>query len=245
MTADLRFSEAYARVIGEKCADTGIGTLGEKAIHKTLKLYYEPDESKHEIEVLGSVADVLSENGIIEVQSSNFKYLVPKLEKFLPQYPVTVVYPIVARTSIRYLDKETGQVSPPRRSPRIKTVHDSARELSAISGFISDKNLTVKIVFLECEEYRLKREGKGSRKDRIDRIPIGIRSELSLKGKEDYSVFLPDSLGESFLAKDYYKAIKSRSRYNYYCLKLLTDLGVIARSGKDGRAFVYTRMNSQ
>ena len=97
MTADLRFSEAYARVIGEKCADTGIGTLGEKAIHKTLKLYYEPDESKHEIEVLGSVADVLSENGIIEVQSSNFKYLVPKLEKFLPQYPVTVVYPIVAR----------------------------------------------------------------------------------------------------------------------------------------------------
>lgn len=242
MTTDIRFSEAYARVIGESYADTGIGSLGEKVIHKTLKLYYEPDPTKHEIDVLGSVVDVMNDDGIIEVQSGNFKYLVPKLKKFLPLYHVTVVYPIVSRTTIRYLDKETGQVSAPRRSPRIKTVYDTARELSSISEFVPHENLTVKLVFLECEEYRLKKDGKGTRKDRIDRIPTGIHSQLTLNGRADYSVFLPDTLGEKFLAKDYYKTVKSRSRYNYYCLKLLTDLGFLRKAGKVGNAFVYERV---
>ena len=244
MSYDYRFSQAYARVIGEECADSGIGTLSERVIHKTLKLYYEPCEENHEVKVLGSVADILSEDGIIEVQNGNFKYLVPKLRKFLPNYPVTVVYPIVARTSIRYLDKKTGQISPPRTSPRTKKLYDAARELCAISEFIPHPSLTVKLVFLECEEYRLKKEGKGSRADRIERIPKGIISELTLKEREDYYAFLPDTVGTQFLAKEYYKAIRSRTRYNYYCLKLLVNLGIISQTGKEGRAFVYTRNES-
>ena len=49
----------------------GIGTLGEKSLHAALKLYYEPDSSRHEIPVGQYVADIVNEEGIIEIQTKH------------------------------------------------------------------------------------------------------------------------------------------------------------------------------
>ena len=43
------FVKAKDRIIGKAHNNKGIGTLSEKTLHAVLKLYYEPDEDKHEV----------------------------------------------------------------------------------------------------------------------------------------------------------------------------------------------------
>ena len=54
------FISARSKVLGEVSvlSASGIGTLAEKTLHRTLKLALEPDEAYHEIEFLGSIADI-------------------------------------------------------------------------------------------------------------------------------------------------------------------------------------------
>ena len=72
----------------------GIGTLGEKAVHAVLKFYYEPNRECHEIKCGDFVVDILSEEHIFEIQSRGFERLISKLDAFLRDYFVTVVYPV-------------------------------------------------------------------------------------------------------------------------------------------------------
>ena len=77
-----RLISAISRVTGTE-EKNGIGTLSEKPLHKILKYYFEPDESKHEIKVFDSVADVFDGNEIFEIQTGGFLPLVKKLKKTL------------------------------------------------------------------------------------------------------------------------------------------------------------------
>lgn len=88
-----RFTAAKERIIGKNRERNGIGTLSEKTVHAVLKHYYAPDESQHEIPVEGCVADIFNGKEIIEIQTRSFDRMRPKLERFLPLYPVTIVYP--------------------------------------------------------------------------------------------------------------------------------------------------------
>ena len=241
---NVRFQNARARALGEETSEKGIGTLSEKLIHRILKLYYEPDEGCHEIEYLGSVADIKNENGIIERQTRAYQNLKPKLKKFLENDRVTVVCPVLNEIKISTYDKATGEITT-RKSPRKKGLADAAIELYRIKEFLTDAYLTVKLVFLSVEDFREKNEDNKKRPvrdTRIERIPNRIISEIPLRTKEDYRIFLPDTLPEEFLAKDFYKAVRSRTRYTYYALKLCEYLGFIECAGKEGRAFVYRRI---
>ena len=243
-----RFSNALARVSAEEELSTGIGTLSERSIHKVLKLYYEPNTDNHEIEVSGSVADILNSDGITEIQRANFSYLVPKLRRFLPEYNVTLVYPIIGRKNLSWLNPMTGELTEKRRCPGGKTVYDTAYELYKIRDFLGDSRLTVKVVILECDVYK-KLDGYG--KDRkkhaslIESKPRRIIEEITLKSASDYRIFLPDGLGGDFTAEDFHRAAKSRSRYSYYSIRLLEHLGFVARCGSKGRAFLYTLLPTE
>ena len=109
MTEEERFECAKNKIIGKVRDRNGIGTLSEKSLHAILKNYYEPDESRHEISVEGSVADVFTGTEIIEIQTRNFDKMRAKLDKFLPLYPVTLVYPIPREKRIIWIDEETGE----------------------------------------------------------------------------------------------------------------------------------------
>ena len=69
-----------------------IGTYRERSQHLILKHYFEPDSDRHEIPLEGYIADIYSEAGVIEIQTSSFGALQSKLEAFLRNYPVTLVY---------------------------------------------------------------------------------------------------------------------------------------------------------
>ena len=242
MTSHADFAAARNSVLAEIPSDGGIGTLSEKMMHKILKLYIEPDADNHEVAYLGSVADVKNDDGIFEIQSSNFSYLIPKLRKFLTSDKVTVIYPIVGSKTVLWIDKESGEITAPRKTTRQGRATDVYYVASAISDFIPHENLTLRVIIMSAEEYKYL-DGYGqSRKKRatkIDRIPTGIEQEISLHTVDDYASLLPP-LPDIFTAKDFSSALRLRGRRASYSLSFLRRIGVIIQTGKRGRAYLYT-----
>ena len=117
-----RFQEA-CRLITQDRARSGIGTLGEKTLHAVIKHYLEPDERCHEIRVGGYIADICREGEICEIQTRQLYRLKKKLEAFLLERSVTVVYPIASGKRLIWIDEETGETTRPRRSPKRRTPH--------------------------------------------------------------------------------------------------------------------------
>ena len=107
-----------ALCLQEQAADGGIGTLGEKRLHRVLKTYFEPRAACREQPFAGYVADILNEEGVTEVQTRNYGALRKKLDAFLPLGPVRVVCPLPARKWISWVDPATGEISARRPSPK-------------------------------------------------------------------------------------------------------------------------------
>ncbi len=243
---NLTLSNARLSVLSEsEDRAGGVGTLSEKMLHRILKYCIDQNPANHEVEFLGSIADVKNDNGIFEIQTRSFDKLAPKLARFLPENRVTVIYPIEAEKTLRYVDKSDGSITDPKRSPRHLCIYDAAKELRQISSFIGHRNLTVKLIFLRVEEFRLL-DGKGPGKTRgatkLERLPVEIISEIDLKAKTDYRSLLPGELPDSFNAAEHARLIKRRSRDAYNSLRLLLDLGLLSRE-RVGRAYVYRRNN--
>ena len=240
-----RFKRAAARAIEEtEGGFLGIGRLSEKVMHRTLKLYYEPDEAYHEIELAGSVADIKNEWGVTEIQRSNLAYMLPKLERFLPHCNVRVVHPIDVRHRVRWLDRETGEISPAGRPVTGKRPQDVALEIYKIREYIGDPRFELVLLCIECDEYRAldgwdKTRKKGA--SHLESIPRELVDEIIIREPSDLLTLLPDTLGASFTEKEFRRAIKSRSRYSYYTLRLLVDFSLLSRH-KEGNKYVYTRI---
>ena len=64
------------------------------------------------------VADIVGENGIIEIQTRGFDRLGRKLDAFLEAARVTVVYPVVPKRGLCWVDPETGEIFEKRKSPK-------------------------------------------------------------------------------------------------------------------------------
>lgn len=107
----------------------GIGTLQEKSMHRIIKHYIENDERYHEVKTLGYVADILVDDRIYEIQTANFNKLRPKLNRFLEKYDVTICYPIPRYKYLSWINVETGEISPKRKSPKVGTPYTIFPEL--------------------------------------------------------------------------------------------------------------------
>jgi hypothetical protein len=90
-----RFIETKETVLATEREQNGIGTLGEKSLHRILKSYYEPLGALHEQKLGRYVADILNEDGVIEIQTRSLSAMRKKLEAFLEVTHVTVVHPVV------------------------------------------------------------------------------------------------------------------------------------------------------
>ena len=237
-----RFAEAARRVAMEEKISDGFSVYAERAVHKTVKLYLEPRAERHEIPLLGGVADIFGDDEVIEVQTGAFTPLLPKLRRFLPHYKVTLVHPYAIHTVHKWLDPETGEISSPKARGSARTLYSVCRELYGIRELIGNENLRVVILAYECEEFR-KLDGWDKSHKRgatlLAKMPTRLVGELRLYTAEDYREFLPEGLPQRFTRKEYMKLIKSRSRYDGVCLKLLESLGIIRLAGKEGRAHVY------
>lgn len=237
-----RFEAARNKIIGGERNPKGIGTLTEKTVHAVLKNYYQPDPSKQEIPIGNLVADIFTGEEILEIQTRNFFPLRKKLEAFLPDYPVTIIYPLPYQKWVIWIDEETGELTPKRKSPKTGSLYDAFKELYKIKDFLSHCHLTIKVVFLDMEEYRLlngwsRDRKRGSR--RYDRIPLSLVEETTLTCPEDYLQLLPYGLEEPFSVKTFAKAVKIKQDRASQILQILYQFNLVERIGKKGNAYLY------
>ena len=241
----LRFEQAKEKIIGKDRQRLQIGTLSEKTVHAVVKHYYEPDEDKQEIPIEGLYADIFTGNEIIEIQTRSFDQVRKKLDRFLPEYPVTVVLPIPDTKWLIWIDEETGELTKPRKSPKKGSEYAAFKELYKIKPYLKKEGLTIVLLFLDMEEYRLlngwsKDKKKGS--SRYDGIPLRITREVRFESPSDYQILIPDSLEGEFTCAEFAKAAKINSRQANLVLNILFYLDVVKRTGKRGRAFVYEKV---
>jgi hypothetical protein len=209
-----------------------IGILNEKSVHAVLKRYFEPNADSHEIKIGGFVADIVGENGFIEIQTGSFDRLKRKLEAFLAVTHVTVVYPIVVKK--RVVNISTGKTY---TSPKKGTIWSFLSEVGKLKDLVKHENLSFCLCLISADEIRT---GTGRKSAKLDRIPTGLIDEIRLENISDWHIFT-DSLPEIFTMKDFEAASKLRGMDAWTALKGLCNAGIAVQNGKCGNAYLYEK----
>lgn len=236
------FRNICDQMIGVEKTRVGIGTLGEKTIHVVLKHYLVPRTEYHEIKCNGFIADIMIDGEIIEIQTANFNVLRKKLEVYLFEYEVTIVYPIPAIKWLIWINQETGELTNRRKSNKKGRIGHIFPELYKIKTFLSNPRLHLRIIMLEVEEYRLLSGWSLDRKKgstRFDRIPLRIMEDIMIDTVEEYKQFLPDSLPQQFISKEFSKSSGLSTKQVQCALNVLTYVGILEKIGKQGRSILY------
>lgn len=241
-----RFSRLLAQPMESMHISAGVGTLSEKYLHAFLKHYYEPDEDCHEVGIGKFTADICRDMSIIEIQTRSLDKLREKLEYYLLEgYSVNIVHPLPHVKWISWVDPESGEASPKRRTGKKGCYFDALWELYKIKYFLDWDRLKVTLMLIDMEEYR-NLDGCGAKKKRRstrkDRIPVKLYDVETLEVPKDYErLFLPDSLSVQFTAAEYAAAAGLRKDGVFTPLNILQYMGVINVAGKEGRRYVYRR----
>ncbi len=223
--------------------DSSIGTIGEKALHAIIKSYYDDDKDNHEVDVCGFVADIKCGDKIIEIQTSSFDRLNKKLEKYLNDYDVTVVYPIALNKNIIWIDPQTGDVVAKNKSNKRGRATEFLFEASKIRGYINNDNLHFEILLIDMDEYKLL-DGYGPDRKRrctkLYKMPSELRECVVINGADDVRKILPPEITDGrFTFAEFEKYIKMKDRRARYSLNTLIEYGIVREVDKSGRAKIY------
>ncbi len=237
------FELAKRKVLREVRENMGIGTLSEKTLHAVLKLYYCPDRDMHEVGMGNYVADIYNGDRIIEIQTHDLGRLRPKLNYYLSEYKVTVVHPLIREKRLILIDEVSGEHSKPRKSPRKGNIYEVFIELYRILDYLKNPNLEIRILLTDVDEYRI-RDARVKRgrlvSSRFDRVPTNIEDEIIIERYEDYLMFIPMTLGESFYVKEFAREAKISRELAQTVVSLLYKIGVLSRGERDKNGYIYT-----
>ncbi len=226
----------------QELAAGGIGTLGEKTVHSTLKQYLSRDLACQEIKIGSYYADVCVDGHIFEIQTRQFNKLRSKLEFFLTNHPVTVVYPVTNYNYLRWVTPATGEITPPKKSTRRGNPLQVFAELYRIRPFLSHPNFSLKLVLMDMEEYRmLDGYGKDKKKraTKCDKFPLKLVAEYDIEHPGDYMMLLPAELPDCFTAREFAKLARIPLGLAQTALLLLSEQNIVLRTGKQGNAYLY------
>lgn len=219
-----------------------INTYNESDLHKSLKEYFCPKNGKTEQPLLGSICDILCDEGqVIEIQTSNLSALRLKLEKFLPEHKVLIVYPIAVNSYIQVLN-EDGSMKHRRKSPKHGSFFQIFKELSGLYHLINNKNLSFKLIYISCEVIKTDRR---LQKRRSHKPGIINKRLIKIHGIEDYKTMkaicnkVLKLLPKEFTNQDIKNlGAKKHSSYTSWFLK---KAGIIKADGKRERFTLYKK----
>jgi len=247
------FDDAINIITAKSDRRNGVGTLSEKTVHAVLKYYYVPNEAYHEVKVGGFVADALYDGEIYEIQSKNFYTMKSKLDLFLKDHDVTIIYPIPVQKYIRYIDPTTGEMSEPVKSSKKGKLYDIVPEIYGIKDYLKNKKLHFILCFIEMDEYKIldgwsKDRKKGATK--MDRFPKKIIGEFRIDKKRDFINLLPGyengrrkkdcPIPSEFTTKDIAVLTGVHVSYAQTLLNVLCSLGLTYKIGTKGRCNLYS-----
>ena len=222
-----------------------IGTLSEKSVHRYLKDYFESNKDLQEVKVGNYIADIKRGNEIIEIQTKNFKSLVNKVIYYDSLgLHTTVVYPIIHKKYINWLNPSDMKVVEKRKSTKTGCIQDIFKELYWLIDMLDNKELSIKIVLIDADEYKLL-DGYGqynkNKATKVDKVITNIYNMVEINSISDLRIFIPDTLKDNWTSKDFIKATHCNNRWTASGLKMLREHNIIEVVGKQGNAIVYKR----
>ena len=235
------FYQAIEFVKQNQKEQSGIGTLSERSMHAVLKKYFEPFSDSHEIKLGRYIADIVGENGIIEIQTAQLFKLRDKLKTFLPCCRTTVVYPLIAERRIVKCDRYGNKISA-RKSPLKLNPYNAFEELYPLREFISDENFRFCICIIKADVFRAPgKTTKGRIKNNIksDTVPTELIDEIYLNSPQDYFQFVPKNLPEEFTSADFSKRAGISRNLALNFLNTITAAGCVERCGKTGNSILF------
>ena len=219
-----------------------IGLLQEHTLHRVLKFYLSIDDAKHEIKIGRMYADVLLDNHIYEIQTKSFNLMRKKLEVFLQNHDVTIVYPMALNKTI-YLTNEFGELVSVKKSPKHANPLEIFWELYKIKNYLLNPFLHFKILMLDIDEFRITKEKTWkSRKgfERVNQIPRKINYIHDINTPNNFKALLLEyNFKDVFTSKDFSKSTYLTIKKATTALNVLTYLNVVERIGKDRNSYLY------
>ena len=195
----IRFKLIAHEVLMQERVENGIGTLGEKRLHKILKRFLEENEENHEVKVGTYFADILSGNMITEIQTGSFRPLREKITYYLENtpYDITVVRPLPYVKTVCTVERESGELLSRKKSTRRTRPRDVLRDWYYLAEFLSNPRFTLRFLLLEEDEYRMTKKKTrrwGKESELYERIPTALLDEELYEYQSDYLKFLPEDM---------------------------------------------------
>lgn len=233
-----RFLDIYKNL--EKVNNNkGIGSLAEKSLHKAIKYFYEPDDSFHEIKTGNYVADIKTDNKIIEVQTGSFIKLKEKLDYYFSEdYSVTVVIPVYSNKRIKIIDSD-GKVLSSRMSPVHKNLYSLSKDLYFLKYVKNSRKLFVDFLYLDVDEIKVNSNFRYKNTKRIDIIPNQLMEIVHTGAFDNYESFIPFGLPYYFSSKEFAYCAGINRKIASYSINFLIGLGKIEYYGRKGREKLY------
>lgn len=238
-----------------------INTYNETHLHRTLKEIYagKHEGSKKEVPCGPFIADILlSDGGIIEIQTGTLASLAPKIAFFLSEKrKIRVVHPLAVEKYVETAD-ESGKIIRRKKSPKKLNLTSVFRELTKLYPYLLDRNFTLEIVEAKITDERIdygttekadnsRRRHKrtwnktGKRLDELGKTTV-------LHGKTAWKKLLPAALlkkGREFTAPEFHGELlalypKAQRQETAVMLWVYVKMGFFERTGeKKGKAFLY------
>ena len=223
-------------------SNNGIGTLKERSLHAALKEWAARPGDQFEVNLDGYFIDLVRGNNLIEIQTGNFTQIRGKLAYLLQQYQVMVVFPI---TQLKWITRlsEDGEVLSRRKSPKQGRLEDIFKECIRIPNILSHPNFSLKVVFVQIEEYWVD-DHRGSWRRKhwsiSDQKLVQVFKEVTFHGDTDFVHLLPKDLPTTFtnreLATSLYISASLAGKMTYTMRKM----GILNLEGKIGNAYQFS-----
>ncbi len=241
-----------------------INTYNETNLHNTLKkIYAEEFNGKTEQKFGRFTCDIITEDEIIEIQTSNLSSLKEKILFAIQQNKkIRIIHPIIEKKLIETISPSRESLSV-KKSPKSQYVYSVTRGLTGIAHLLLDPLVSLEIISVEIIETRQKTEkpvqthNKSRRhlKDYLvtEKKLVSINSKQIFRTKEDYLKLIPEKLSDCFTPPQLHKAllemrwpehftngnIKKESSYYPLLIWNLEKMGIIEKTDKNGKSWIY------
>jgi hypothetical protein len=136
----------------------GIGLLNEKPLHASLKAWYAQPEDRFEVPVEGFVIDIVRDDLLLEIQTSNLASLKSKVAWLARSHQMRLIHPIAVETWIVHLAQ--GHAVSRRKSPKRGRVEDLFWEMVSLARLFANRNLSLEVLMIREEDARRYQPGR-------------------------------------------------------------------------------------
>lgn len=220
----------------------------ETSLHRELKRLVSGNEAAEEQALAGYRIDAVVDGRLIEVQVASLFAIRRKIADLLDQgFEVTVVKPLTARKQIVRRERRDGAEISRRWSPRRQKFPDLFRELVHFLGAFPHPRLTLELLLITEEEFRIPRPKRRHRQRDFtieDRCLTSVEDRRVIRSAEELLHLFPPAVqqlccGAPFttadlaIAADVPRWLAQKIAFCFRTLNLWETIG------KQGRAWLY------